>query len=176
MTTRRHPLLAAALALPLVLGFVACGGDDDDEATTDTTESDEGAATTEPTETTAADTAADLDAAGETVAQVFDSSVPFDDKVALIDDGEAHRADHEGYVAAADRVGGITVEPTDVVDNGDTATVTYRVLFAGTEAYADLSMDVTRIEGSWIVPTEAFCGFLASAQTPCASPPAEPGA
>ena len=110
------------------------------------------------------------------MATVFDSSVPFDDKVALIDDGEAHRADHEGYVAAADRVGGITVEPTDVVDNGDTATVTYRVLFAGTEAYADLSMDVTRIEGSWIVPTEAFCGFLASAQTPCASPPAEPGA
>jgi hypothetical protein len=160
-----------------VLGFVACGGDDDDEATTDTIGSDEGAATETP-ETTeaAADAADDLDAAGETVATVFDSSVPFDDKVALIDDGEAHRADHEGYVAAADRVGGITVEPTDVVDNGDTATVTYRVLFAGTEAYADLSMDVTRIEGSWIVPTEAFCGFLASAQTPCASPPADTGA
>jgi hypothetical protein len=176
MTARRHPLLAAALAPPLVLGLVACGGDDDDEATdaaADTTEAD---GASETTETTEAPAEADADAAGEAVATVFDSSVPFDDKVALIDDGEAHRADHEAYVAAADRVGGITVEPTDVAADGGTATVTYRVLFAGTEAYADLSMDVTQVSGQWIVPTEAFCGFLASAQTPCATPPDGTGA
>ena len=52
--------------------------------------------------------------------------------------------------------------------DGDTATVTYRVLFAGNEMYRDLTMDVTRVDGSWIVPTDAFCGFLASARTPCA--------
>jgi iron complex transport system substrate-binding protein len=164
MTTRRHPVLAAALALPLLLGFVACGGDDDDDASTDTTEADAGDAATETTE---ADAAAD-EAAGEAVATVFDSSVPFDDKVALIEDGESHRADHEGYVAAADRVGGITVEPTDVAADGDAATVTYRVLFAGTEAYADLTVDVTRVDDAWVVPSDAFCGFLASARTPCA--------
>ena len=96
MTTRPHPVLAAALAFPLVFGLVACGGDDDDAATAE-----------EPTTTTTADAAtsdAD-DAAGEVVATVFDSSVGFDDKVALIEDGESHRADHDGYVAAADRVG-----------------------------------------------------------------------
>jgi hypothetical protein len=165
MTTRRHPLLAAALAVPLMVGFVACG-DDDDEATdaaADTTETTE-ADSTETTEAPADDSAA----AGGAVATVFDSSVPFDDNVALIEDGEAHRADHEGYVAAAEQVGGITVEPTDVAAVGDTATVTYRVLFAGSEAYADLSMDVSRVDGEWIVSTDAFCGFLASARTPCA--------
>ena len=46
--------------------------------------------------------------------------------------------------------------------------MTYRVLFGGTEAYSDLTMDVTRFDGEWIVPTDAFCGFLASARTPCA--------
>jgi iron complex transport system substrate-binding protein len=173
MTTRRHPVLAAALALPLLLGLVACGGDDDDDAATatadaaGTTEADATSETTEPAD--------DADAAGAAVATVFDSSVAFDDKVALIEDGEAHRADHEGYVAAADRVGGITVEPTDVAADGDTAAVTYRVLFAGTEAYADLSVDVTRVDGEWIVPSDAFCGFLASARTPCAGDPGAGG-
>jgi iron-siderophore transport system substrate-binding protein len=172
--TRRHPGLVAALALPLLLGFVACGGDDDDEAT-DTGDATE--ATADDATTTAADPAADSDAAGEAVATVFDSSVPFDDKVALIEDGESHRADHDGYVTAAEQVGGITVEPTDVAAgaDGDTATVTYRVLFAGTEAYADLSMDVTNVDGEWIVPADAFCGFLASARTPCAGDPGSGG-
>lgn len=176
-TTRRHPLLAAALALPLVLGFVACGDDDDDttDAGADTTEAP---AEDDATETTAADAGADDDsaAAGEAVATVFDSTVAFDDKVALIEDGESHRADHEGYVAAAERVGGITVEPTDVAADGDTATVTYRVLFAGSEAYADLTMDVTQVDGAWVVPSDAFCGFLASARTPCAGDPGAGGA
>jgi ketosteroid isomerase-like protein len=172
---RRHRLAGVALAAFLVLGpagFAACGGDDgDDEAEAgDTTETSE----SETTETTAGDEAeaggaADEDAAGEAVSTVFDSAVPFDDKVALIEGGEAHRADHEAYVGAANGVGGITVEPTDVAVDGDTATVTYRVLFGGNEAYADLTMDVTRVDGEWIVPTSAFCGFLASARTPCAA-------
>jgi iron complex transport system substrate-binding protein len=184
MTVRRHPLLVALFALPLVLGLAGCGGDDDDEASTDTdTEADAGsdAAADDETTTTEAeagdapvegdDAAVAEDGAGEAVATVFDSSVAFDDKVANIEDGETYRADHEAYVGAADRVGGITVEPTDVVAEGETATVTYRVLFAGTEAYADLSMDVNLVDGAWVVPAGEFCGFLASARTPCASPP-----
>jgi iron complex transport system substrate-binding protein len=165
----RQSLVALAVAGSLVVGLGACGDDDDD--------TDSGAAT----ETTAAESAssgdaagdddAGDDAAGEAVATVFDSSVPFEDKVALIEDGESHRADHDGYVTAAEAVGGITVEPTDVApsgEDGDSATVTYRVLFGGSEAYSDLTMDVTRVDGEWIVSTDAFCGFLASARTPCA--------
>ena len=172
MTVRHHRRLAAALAVLLALGLGACGDDSDDATTqadgsetTETTETTE----TETTETTVADESADGDAAGEVTAKVFDSSVAFDEKAALIEGGEAHRGDHDGYVTAAQQVGGITLEPTDVAVAGDTATVTYRILFGGNEAYADLSMDVTRVDDGWIVPTDAFCGFLASARTPCAA-------
>jgi iron complex transport system substrate-binding protein len=170
--TRRTPLITFALAASLLVGLVglaACGDDDDDTDAGGDAETSETTEASGTSETTAGESAAGDDAAaGEAVATVFDSSIPFDDKVALIEGGESHRADHEGYVAAADAVGGITVEPTDVAPSGDSATVTYRVLFGGNEAYADLTMDVTRVDGEWVVPTDAFCGFLASARTPCA--------
>lgn len=171
MTIRKRPraVALAALVLPLALGLGACGDDDgeDDASAEETTSTTETTAAASDTEDEAA--AAGDEAAGEAVATVFDSSVPFDEKVALVEGGEAHRADHDGYVAAADAVGGITVEPTDVAVDGDTATVTYRVLFGGNEAYSDLSMDVTQVDGAWVVPSTAFCDFLASARTPCAS-------
>ena len=167
MTARRPRLLAALLTFPLLVGLAACGDDDDSGDAAEATDE-----TTPETTAAVADgaaTDADSAVAGEVVATVFDSSVPFDDKLASIEGGEAHRADHDGYVTAATAVGGITVEPTDVAVDGDTATVTYRVLFADTEMYADLTVDVTRVDGEWIVPTDAFCGFLASARTPCAA-------
>lgn len=168
MTVRPHRRLAATLAVLLVLGFGGCGDDDNDDATTGTTEATEAEAS-ETTGTTAAAEPDEGDAAGEVAATVFDSSVAFDDKAALIEGGETHRGSHDGYIAAAEQVGGITLEPTDVAVAGDTATVTYRILFGGNEAYADLTMDVTRVDDGWVVPTDAFCGFLASARTPCAA-------
>jgi iron complex transport system substrate-binding protein len=176
MTPRqlRRPALLMALVLPLALGLAGCGDGDDDEATADETEEPADDTTTteaESADTTEADAGGDVadeDAAGLAVQSVFDSTVAFDDKVASLEGGEAHRADHDAYVGAAGAVGGIAVEPTDVAVDGDTATVTYRVLFAGNEMYKDLTMDVTRVDGSWVVPTDAFCGFLASARTPCA--------
>jgi hypothetical protein len=174
MTPRQHPraVALALLALPLTLGLVACGGDDDSDETgsSDTTETtEESSSTTGAEDAAGGDASADEEAAGAAVATVFDSSVPYDDKLALVEGGEAHRADHEAYVGAADAVGGITVEPTDVAVDGDTATITYRVLFGGNEAYADLTMDVSRVDGEWVVPTTTFCDFLSSARTPCAA-------
>lgn len=171
MTIRQHPFLATILTASLVLA--ACGDDGSDD-TTEAAGDDSTETTAEPEDTDASeaeDTADDADAEAEVsdmVATVFDSSVPFDDKIALLEDGEAHRADHDAYVTAADAVGGITVEATDVAIEGEAATVTYAVLFGGNEAYADLAMDVTQVDGAWVVPTDAFCGFLASARTPCA--------
>jgi iron complex transport system substrate-binding protein len=168
MTIRQHPFLATILTASLVLA--ACGDDGSDD-TTEAAGDDSTETTAEPEDTDApeAEDTADAEAeVGDTVATVFDSSVPFDDKITLLEGGEAHRADHDAYVTAADAVGGITVEATDVAIEGDAATVTYAVLFGGTEAYADLTMDVTQVDGAWVVPTDAFCGFLASARTPCA--------
>jgi len=180
MTARQLRRLALLLALVVGLaGLAGCGDDSDDDAegTGDET-ADESADTTEAetADTTGPEAAdeggggADEEAAGLAVQRVFDSTVAFDDKVASLEGGEAQRADHEAYVGAAGAVGGIAVEPTDVAVNGDTATVTYRVLFAGNEMYRDLSMDVTKVGEAWVVPTDAFCGFLASARTPCATP------
>lgn len=159
---RSHPLIAALLTSSLALGLAGCGDDGDGDASASEPAEE---TTTAPTETTAEDSeAAEI---GDTVATVFDSSVPFEDKVDLLEDGESHQADHEGYVTVADGVGGITVEATSVEIVGDTASVIYRVLFAGTETYSGLSLEVTRVDDAWMVPTTSFCSFLAAAQTPC---------
>ena len=171
MTTRR---LALTAALALALALAACGdddgGDDSGSGSASAPASASGSASA-PAETTTTATeheaGADTEAAGDAVSTVFDSSVPFDEKVALVQEGEAYRAAHDGYVAAAQAVGGITVDPTDVVPSGDTATVTYRVLFGGNQAYDGLTMDVTKVGDAWVVPTEAFCGFLQSARVAC---------
>jgi hypothetical protein len=167
MTTRR---LALTAALALALALAACGddsGDDSGSGSASASASGSASAPSETTTTLGAEAGADTDAAGEAVSTVFDSSVPFDEKVALVQDGEAHRAAHDGYVAAAQAVGGITVEPTGVTPSGDTATVTYRVLFGGNQAYDGLTMDVAKVGDAWVVPTEAFCGFLQAARVTC---------
>ena len=65
-------------------------------------------------------------------------------------------------------VGGrIQLEPTAVVITGDSATVTYDVLFAENVAYEDLTGEITLVDGTWVVPTPSFCGFMSSARTPC---------
>lgn len=165
----------ATLAVGALI-FTACGGDDSDDSDSS---SGSGSATTasEPaddtaTTTTAADSAAlgdDEATAADLVATLFDSSVVFDDKIELVEGGEAHRADHDAYVVAATAVGGITIQPTAVTIDGDTATVTYGLSFADTTQYEDLSIGVTRSGDGWVVSTDEFCGFVAQAGTPCAT-------
>lgn len=171
----RSPIrvLVSIVAASLVLTLAACGDDgDDDDASGSASASepagDEATETTGEPEADGAELTGEEAEIGDAFATVFDSSVPFDDKVALLEGGEAHREDHDGYVTAADGIGGITVEPTDVEIDGDTATVTYGVLFAGTEQYSDLTRDVTRVDGAWIVPTDSFCGFIAATGASCA--------
>ena len=40
-------------------------------------------------------------------------------------------------------------------------------LFAGSAAYEDLTGEVVLVDGVWTVTREAYCGFLATARTPC---------
>ena len=61
----------------------------------------------------------------------------YDAKAAVIADAEALRPTIEAYTPAGEVVGGITLEPTDVVITGDTAAITYKVLFAGTSPYPE---------------------------------------
>lgn len=127
------------------------------------------AATTVAAETTAApiDAATDDSAAVSDIYRtVFDSTVPAADKVALIEDGEALLPTIEAYRTAGDPLGGIKLEPSAVTIDGDLATLTYDVLFAGTPVYEDLEGAMVDV-GGWIVSREEFCGFMAQARNPC---------
>lgn len=98
---------------------------------------------------------------------VFDSAATFADKAPYLEDAASLEASNDGYASTGDGMGGIALEPTGAIVEGDTATVTYDVLFGGNTAYDDLSGTITLIDGTWVVGRDEFCGFLASARTPC---------
>jgi iron complex transport system substrate-binding protein len=98
---------------------------------------------------------------------VFDSAAAFEDKAPHLADADALRATVEGYTQAGAAMGGISLVPTDVAVQGDTATVTYDVMFGDAAAYSDLTGTMSLIDGTWTVSREEFCGFMASARNPC---------
>ena len=69
----------------------------------------------------------DADAAALAWTTAFDSTTGYDAKAAVIADAEALRPTIEAYTPAGEVVGGITLEPTNVVITGDTAAITYKV-------------------------------------------------
>ncbi len=115
------------------------------------------------------DESATSDAAAAAWSLAFDSTVGFDGKAAHIEDAEELRSTIESYTAAGDAMGGITLDPTNVVVNGDTATVTYDVMFGGTAAYSDMTGVVALVDDTWVVSRAEFCTFMASARNACPS-------
>ncbi len=109
----------------------------------------------------------EADAAAEAWSLAFDSTVSFEDKAAHIEDADALKATIEAYGTAGDAMGGITLVPTDVVVNGDTATVTYDVMFGSSAAYNDLVGLIDLVDGTWVVSRTEFCTFMASARNAC---------
>jgi iron complex transport system substrate-binding protein len=99
---------------------------------------------------------------------VFDSATDADAKAEFLPDVAELAPTIEAYIAAGDGMGGITMDVTAVVVDGDTATVTYDVLFGGNPAYSDLSGTLVRAGDTWTVTRDEFCSFMASARTPCA--------
>lgn len=100
---------------------------------------------------------------------VFDSEVPFDEKLPFLEDAEQLRSTFESFADAAERFGGISLEPTSVVIDGDEADVTYDVLFGGSAAYTDMSGGAVLREGVWMVTRARFCAFMSSARVSCPS-------
>ena len=101
---------------------------------------------------------------------VFDSSIPFDEKLPYLEDAEQLRGVFEEYAAAAENFGGIRLDPTAVEIDGDTAEVTYDVMFGEQAAYTDLTGDAVRVDGVWSVTRGRFCAFMSSARVSCPSP------
>lgn len=111
--------------------------------------------------------AADDDAAAAAWSLVFDSSVPFADKADHLENAAALQATVEAYTVAGESMGGITLVPTDTVVDGDTATITYDVMFGGTAAYTALTGEIALVDGTWTVSQAEFCAFMASARNAC---------
>jgi iron complex transport system substrate-binding protein len=69
--------------------------------------------------------------------------------------------------AAGAAMGGISLQPTAVVIDGDVATVTYDVYFGETVAYSALEGQMANVGGIWVVARDEFCTFMASARNAC---------
>jgi hypothetical protein len=150
-------------------------------ASTDAPATTEGATTTKVPSTTATSTteapgttaAAGTGAEAEITAAftaAFDSATSFADKQPYIEDADALQATIEAYTEAGAAVGGIALQPTAVAITGDTAVVTYDVLFAGTSIYQGLEGSAKLVDGHWVVTKEKFCDFMAQARNPVACP------
>jgi hypothetical protein len=185
----RNRSTIAAVAMGLVV--TACGGGETaavpttvEETTTTTVAETTTTTAAETTTTTVAETTttvaaettttvaqveldADQQEAAAAWASVFDSTVAFEEKVPHLEDAENLAGTIEAYAASGERMGGIALEPLDVLIDGDTATVTYDVLFGENAIYTDLTGSMTLIDGVWVVGRDEFCGFMASARTPC---------
>jgi iron complex transport system substrate-binding protein len=98
---------------------------------------------------------------------VFDSTVTFADKAAHMEDADALQATVESYTTAGSAMGGISLVPTDVVIDGDTATVTYDVMFGESAAYTALTGEISNVAGTWTVSRAEFCSFMVSARNAC---------
>ena len=126
----------------------------------------------EPQEQTVSDAAAAIDdplaaAAAKAFALVYDSDAPWVDKAPHLENAAALESSNAAYAAAGEQMGGIALDPTAAEVTGDTATVTYDVLFGGNPAYENLTRPIMLVDGVWVVSEAEYCGFLASARTPC---------
>jgi hypothetical protein len=169
----------ALAAMSLVAG--ACGGSGDDEVATETT-----AATTTmaPTTTTTEAAAAanegevesfvpsgdpELDAVATAFLVAFDSTTDYEAKLPYVDDLSGLEDTVNRYMEQGESMGGVTVAVKDVVINGDSAEVTYDLMFNGRPTYPDLSSAAVLTADGWKVPRDSFCGMMASARVPCSS-------
>jgi iron complex transport system substrate-binding protein len=176
-------LPAALVAVALVALGAGCGDDGDDvastgtaaETTTDAPTTDAPTTTEAVTTTSAAIAGGAFDegspqaAAANAYALVFDSTVAFDDKVPHLEDADALQDTVEKYAAAAQSFNGIKLTPIAVSVTGDSAAVTYDVYFGTTKQYSSLPGTIENRDGTWMVSRDEFCGFMASARTPCAA-------
>lgn len=98
---------------------------------------------------------------------VFDSNAEWAVKVAHLEDSANLEESNEQYREGGEQMGGFSLRPTGAVIEGDTATITYDVLFGESPAYTDLQGVIDLVDGVWVVSRDTYCGFLAQARTPC---------
>ena len=181
--------------LALLISMVAlvtagCGGSESDAAASTTTTQAASTTTEAPTTTTTTDaptmttTAAPTTTTTEAVGIVegedpevdaivvaytvaLDSVSSYEDKAPYIDDPSGLEDTVAQYLATGESMGGIGVLVSAVVIDGDTAVVTYDLLFGGNPTYPDLSGPAVKTADGWKITREGFCSLMASARVGC---------
>jgi hypothetical protein len=176
--------------LGLALVAAACGSDGTSDggangaAAATTTTLEAATTTTAPATTTttmAATTTTTAAAAGGIVAGedaevdavvvaytiALDSVSPYEDKISYIDDPSGLEDTIAKYLETGQSMGGIGVLPTAVAIDGDTAVVTYDLLFGGNPTYPDLTGEAIKTADGWKITRAGFCSLMSSARVGC---------
>ncbi|WP_067667643.1 hypothetical protein [Nocardia miyunensis] len=135
---------AGALAALLTTTTAACGGADNKSGGTPST-------SRQPTVTQAVTT---------TYQRFFDGSTSADEKIALLENGEAFAATIKAQ-AGSSMAKSTTATVSNVASSGtDRADVTFTILFNGKPALAGQSGTAIRTGGAWKVTAATFCALL----------------
>jgi len=180
--------------IPLMLGLAlvaaACGSDETSDgdgaaasattttvaAVTTTTTAPATTTTVAPTTTTTeaveaggivAGEDAEVDAVVLAYTVALDSVTPYEEKVPYIDDPSGLEETIAKYLETGQSMGGIGVLPTAVVIDGDTAVVTYDLLFGGNPTYPDLTGEAIKSAEGWQITRAGFCSLMSSARVGC---------
>ena len=115
--------------------------------------------------------ASDQDAAEITAIYeiVFSSDTTYEEKAPLIDDPSGLEETVDQYMETGESMGGVGLVATGITVSGDSAEVTYDLLFGGNPTYPDLTGDAIRVDGTWLVTREMFCSIMTSARVGCPS-------
>jgi len=173
----------------LALVAAACGSDeaadaggsatDTTVATTTTTTTTIAPATTTttaaPTTTTTVAEAggivagedAEVDAVVLAYTVALDSVSTYEEKAPYIDDPSGLEDTIAEYLKTGQSMGGIGVRPTAVAIDGDSALVTYDLLFAGNPTYPDLTGEAVKTAEGWKITRAGFCSLMSSARVGC---------
>ncbi|HEY6628783.1 MAG TPA: hypothetical protein VI193_07365 [Acidimicrobiia bacterium] len=110
---------------------------------------------------------ADVDAVVAIYGIAFDSATTFDEKAVVIVDPAGLEETVTAYATTGEAMGGVTTQVDAVVIDGDNATVTYTLMFAGTPTYSGLQGDAIRTADGWMISRDMFCGIMSSARVGC---------
>lgn len=111
----------------------------------------------------------EIDVIVEAYAIVFDSSTTFEEKAAYIDDPSGLEDTIATYASTGTAVGGVTARADAVTLDGESANVTYTLLFGGNPTYSDLEGTAVLTSDGWKVTRDMFCSVMASARSACPS-------
>tara|TARA_B100001996_G_scaffold240630_1_gene186037 strand:+ start:1749 stop:2339 length:591 start_codon:yes stop_codon:yes gene_type:complete len=194
---KKKLIIGISVTICLLVGATSCGSDDDTSSSSEgnqesvesssQAESSESASAVEEQESSESASAveeqessassgeeevvtpitAEGQAAMDAFALVYDSNANWAEKAPHLENSDLLEASNEGYRAGSEGLGGITLRPSGVTVDGDTATIIYDVLFGENAAYESLDRVINRIDGVWVVSQEDYCSFLSSARTPC---------